>query len=158
MKLIKNFAELLHSDQLPKSFGDWFVFEDGDEKYFRVPVKRDGRWLYMSREDWMKLLHPVRNDWWNKKGRKGKKVFPEVRREVLIQIPVFPYYSGLYYLWTTLLEKRIAEENISEWKEEINEGMTREEISRFKTMERSMQNSIDTDFMSYLEPVLEEKL
>ena len=73
MKLIENFAELLHSDQLPENFGDWFVFEVGDEKYFNVPIKKDGRWIYMIRDDWKNLLQPVRNDWWNKKGRKGKK-------------------------------------------------------------------------------------
>lgn len=156
MKLIENFAELLHSDQLPENFGDWFVFEVGDEKYFNVPIKKDGRWIYMIRDDWKNLLQPVRNDWWNKKGRKGKKVFSEVRREILLQIPVYPYYWSLYYLWIHLLEKRVAEESISEWKEEIKEGMSREEISRFKTKESGTKGSIDTDYISYLEPVLEE--
>ena len=32
MKLIENFAELLHNDKLPKKFTDWFIFEENDSE------------------------------------------------------------------------------------------------------------------------------
>ena len=32
MKIIENFAELLHSEKLPEDFRDWFIWEENDSE------------------------------------------------------------------------------------------------------------------------------
>ncbi|AIQ94724.1 hypothetical protein [Prochlorococcus sp. MIT 0604] len=156
MKLIENFAELLHSDQLPDDFGDWFIFEKGDEKYFTIPEKnpRLNRYLVNS-EFWKLLMWGVRRDFWNKK---GKKQF-ENRKKILDQIKVFPYFTSLRSLHGYIQERKetlgYTTKRINDWKKEIKKGMSPEEITSYQIQNHSGID-LDTNYRKYVEPVLEE--
>ena len=54
MKLIDNFAELLHQDQLPKPIRLWFIYEEGDEKFVgEQPLEGGrGRRFYLKDRRW----------------------------------------------------------------------------------------------------------
>tara|TARA_S200000501_G_C20748868_1_gene710748 strand:+ start:719 stop:1150 length:432 start_codon:yes stop_codon:yes gene_type:complete len=130
MKLIDNFAELLHQDELPKGFSYWFIYEEGDEKFVgEQPLEGSvGRRFYLKDRRWFidtayKLL---RN--WNKE-RKNQKQF---QKELEEQITPFQYFFDLIDLHRNLEifdEFPRVLEKIKFHKDRIPKDSTNEQIS-----------------------------
>tara|TARA_A100000172_G_scaffold75421_2_gene58199 strand:+ start:23 stop:454 length:432 start_codon:yes stop_codon:yes gene_type:complete len=95
MKIIENFAELLHSEKLPEDFRDWFIWEENDSE-------KECKFFY----SWF-TPHFVRDTFFQLKTkfkfyRKNisNKDF-EVQQKLLKEIPVFPYLENLLSIWST---------------------------------------------------------
>ena len=130
MKLIDNFAELLHQDQLPKGFSFWFIYEEGDEKFVgkQTLKERDGKKFYYNDRRWFTdtAYKLYRN--WNKE-RKNQRQF---QKELEEQIKPFQYFFDLIDLHKNL--EKIDEfprvlEKVKEHKDQIPKDATNEEIS-----------------------------
>ena len=93
MKLIENFAELLHQDQLPENFCDWFVMEENEsEKELKLFSGRFSSWYVKDTFDTYKTKFKF-----YRKDRTKKDL--ERQRKLLEDIPVFPYFSNLAHVW-----------------------------------------------------------
>ena len=130
MKLIDNFAELLHQDQLPKTIRLWFIYEKGDEKFVgKQPLEeRDGKKFYRKDRKWFfdTQLQLCRK--WNKE-RKNQK---EYQKELEEQITPFQFFVDLVDLHRNL--EKIDEfprvlERVKEHKDRIPKDSTNEQIS-----------------------------
>ena len=95
MKLINNFAGLLHSEQLPDHFRDWFIFEEND-------FDQECKFFYsfftphFAKDAVSELKTKVMFDR-KKISNKGY----EVQQRLLREIPVFPYLENLVSIWET---------------------------------------------------------
>ena len=130
MKLIDNFAELLHQDQLPKGFSYWFIYEEGDEKFVgKQPLdERDGKkFYYKDRRLFFNTALQLCRKW--KKERKNQK---EYQKQLQEQITPFQFFVDLVDLHRNL--EKIDEfprvlERVKEHKDRIPKDSTNEEIS-----------------------------
>ena len=130
MKIIDNFAELLHQDQLPKPMRLWFIYEEGDEKFVgKQPLEeRDGKKFYCKDRKWFfdTQLNLCRK--WRKERKNQKKY----QKELQEQITPFQFFVDLVDLHRNL--EKIEEfpsvlEKVKEHKNRIPKDATNEEIS-----------------------------
>ena len=95
MKLINNFAELLHSEKLPEDFRDWFIFEEND-------FEKECKFFYsfFTPHFAKDAVRELKTKFKFYRKKISNKDF-EVQQKLLREIPVFPYLENLVSIWET---------------------------------------------------------
>ena len=118
VKLIDNFTELLHNDELPRNFNKWIVIEEGDSKYCKIqPFYDYGGWVLLYR----KLVKIFNKD------RKNSTKF---KTKFLQQFKIFPYMTRLLRLYNHLENYDDARKDIDYWKRNFSRSKNAVDINK----------------------------